>query len=329
MKKLSFKKNKIIKPYRLESGATIGLISPSGPVSYKSSIRNAVPNHLEKGLEYIEKMGYKYILGKHALKRRGYLAGTDKERVEDLHAMFQNKKVDAILCLAGGYGTPRLLSYLDYQLIRKNPKIFEGYSDITTLLTTFYQQTGLVTFHGPMVNYDFGRKINFNKINFWKAITEVKPLGEVPQAENGPELITLYPGRARGRLIGGNLSLLISTLGTPYEIDTTDAILFIEDVEEQPYRFDRMVNQLLLARKLQSANGIIIGECVKCTPNPPNKPSLTILDILHDLIVPLKKPTFYGLCCGHGTYKLTLPIGVESSMYANLCQLFIEEPTVI
>lgn len=317
-----------MKPERLEPGDTIGLICPSGPVSSKKEIVNAIPDQLEKGLEYIEKMGYKYILGKHALKRRGYLAGTDRERVEDLHAMFENKKVKAVLCITGGYGTPRLLPYLDYDLIQKNPKIFEGYSDITALHTAFHQKTGLVTFHGPMVNYDFGRKIEFNKENFWKAITQTTPLGEVSHPKEGHELTTLYPGKASGRLVGGNLSLLVATLGTPFEIDTTDAILFLEDVEEQPYRLDRLLNQMLLAGKLHAAKGIVIGECVKCIPIPPDKPTLTILEILHDLVVPLKKPTFYGLHCGHGTYKVTLPIGVKSSMDANRCKLFIEESGV-
>jgi muramoyltetrapeptide carboxypeptidase len=328
LKKLPFKKTKIIKPQRLEPGDTIGLISPSGSVCGKDEKANSIPDHLEKGLDYIEKMGYKYILGKHALKRRGYFGGADKERLDDLHAMFGNKKVKAIFCITGGYGTPRLLPYLDYELIRKNPKIFEGYSDITALLTDFHQKTGLVTFHGPMVNYDFGRKIEFNKENLWKALTRLEPLGEVPQAEHGPELITLYSGRTTGRLIGGNLSLLVATLGTPYEIDTTDAILFLEDVEEQPYRLDRMLNHLLLAGKLQAAKGIIIGECVKCDPVPPDKKSLTILEVLHDLIVPLKKPAFFGLCFGHGSHKLTLPIGVKASMDANHCKLVIEESGV-
>jgi muramoyltetrapeptide carboxypeptidase len=200
-------------------------------VARKDEKANQIPDHLERGLEYIKKMGFKYILGKNVLKRRGYLAGQDKERLDDLHAMFENKKVKAIFCLAGGYGTPRLLPNIDFDLIQRNLKIFEGFSDITALLIAIHQKTGLVTFHGPMVNYDFGRKIAFNKEYLWKAISQSGPIGEISHPSDVPKLITLHPGRATGRLIGGNLSLLTAMLGTPYEMDTTNKILFIEDVE--------------------------------------------------------------------------------------------------
>ena len=329
MRKTFQGKYKIVKPARLELGDTIGLIAPSGPIWRKKKMIRSIPEHLEKGLVYLDKMGFKYNLGKHFLKRRGYLAGHEKERLEDLHNMFQNKKVKAIFCLAGGYGTPRLLPEIDFDVILKNPKIFEGYSDITSLLTAFHQVTGLVTFHGPMANYDFGRKIQFNKENLWRAVTQTEPIGEIPHPPDGPDLVTLCPGYASGKIIGGNLSLLISTLGTPHEIDTTGSILFLEDVEEEPYRFDRMLNHLLLAGKLQSANGIIIGECIKCNPKPPDKPSLSLMDVLQDFIPPLKKPAFYGLCCGHGKKKVTLPLGVNATMDATHCRLYIEENAVV
>lgn len=319
----------LIKPPCLEPGDTLGLIAPSGPVIRNNDIpAGTMPSHLEKGIAYLEKMGYHPVLGKHVLNRRGYLAGTDKERLEDLHAMLANPKIKGIFCVAGGYGTPRLLPHIDYELLRKNPKIFEGYSDITALNNTFFSLTGLVTFEGPMANYDFGRHIDFNRDNLWKVMTQREPVGEVPVPDDYPSMETLYPGKTSGRLIGGNLSLLAATLGTPYEIDTRDKILFLEDIDEYPYRLDRMLNHLILAGKLQQASGIIIGECVDCIPDPPENPSLSLMEIFDDLIVPLQKPTFYGLPCGHGTYKLTLPIGIQSSMDADRCKLYLEESAV-
>jgi len=319
----------LIKPRCLEQGDTVGLIAPSGPVIRNNAIpAGTMPDHLEKGIEYVESMGYKVKLGKHVLNRYGYLAGTDNERLEDLHQMVADPEIKAIFCVAGGYGTPRLLPYIDYELLRKNPKIFEGYSDITALNNTFHTLTGLVTFEGPMANYDFGRDNSFNRDNLWKVLTQKEPAGEVPVPDNYPAMQTLYPGSASGRLIGGNLSLIVATLGTPYEIDTTGKILFIEDIDEFPYRLDRMLNHLLLAGKLQVASGIIIGECVDCLPDPPDNPTLSLMEIFADLIAPLQKPTFYGLPCGHGTYKLTLPIGIHASMNADTCKLYLEESAV-
>ena len=320
----------IVKPKRLKPGARIGLIAPSGPIIRDTAIEaGKIPDNLEKGLVYLKGLGYQTVLGKHCLKRRGYLAGSDSERVEDLHAMFADGSIDAIICLAGGYGTPRLLDQIDYDLIKKHPKIFQGYSDITALLNVFFQKTGLVTFHGPMANYDFGRNNAYNRNNIWPPLTQLSPLGILPLPENGPERKTIVPGKAKGKLVGGNLSLVISTLGTPFEIDTQDAILLLEDVDEYPYRCDRMLNQLALSGKLKQAKGFLIGECVDCVPNRPDNPSLSLLEVLGDHIKPLNKPAFYGYPCGHGNYKITLPIGIQAELDADSCNLSLLESAVI
>ena len=322
--------NPRIKPRRLSPGDKVALIAPAGPIIRNINIpAGQVTENLELGMQWLVKQGYQVQLGKHALNRRGYFSGTDQERLDDFHAAFADDSITAIFCLVGGYGTPRLLPYIDYELIRKHPKIFDGYSDVTALNNTIFHKTGLITFEGPMSANDFRGKVEYNRDFLHRMVTSTEPFGELPLPPEGFEQLTLFPGEAHGPLIGGNLSLLAATLGTPYEIDTRGSILFIEDVDECPYRFDRMLNQLFLAGKLQDASGIIIGECVECLPEPPENPSLTLMEIFEDLVLPLKKPCFYGYPCGHGTYKMTLPIGLEATMNADTCKVFLEEAAVI
>lgn len=315
----------MIKPPVLQPGDTVGLISPASPVHEHGDVTK---EELQRGIECLKAMGFQIRLGKHAREVRGYFAGTDQARADDLHAMFADKTIRAILCIQGGYGTPRLLPYLDFDLIRANPKVLMGYSDLTALNITIHQQTGLVTFHGPTVGYDMAHEFTYTKQWFERAVMRREPIGEIKNPDDGPEIVSLSSGRATGRLIGGNLSLLIATLGTPYEVDTTGAIVFLEDVDELPYRFDRMLTHFALAGKLHDAAGIIIGECVDCVPKDAKKPSLTLTEILDDLVRPLNKPAIYGVCCGHGKKKVTLPYGVQATLDADACRLVIEEAAV-
>jgi len=293
-----------IKPKRLCQGDTIGVIAPASPGNLEL---------FRAGVHWLEEQGFQVEFGKTVEQTRGYLAGTDADRAMDINAMFASATIDGIFCLRGGYGTMRLLDLLDYDLIRTHPKVFVGYSDITALHLAIGQRAGLVTFHGPMVASDMGKGLSdYTWEYFYRAITSSKPLGGIrnPKHTVYPEF--MVPGEAEGHLIGGNLSLIVSTLGTPYEIDTRGKILCLEEIGEEPYRIDRMLTQLSLARKLQEAAGIVIAVCVNCDENDP--PNFTFIEMLRDRLANLDKPVLYNLHFGHTTEKATLPLGVMARL---------------
>jgi len=267
-------------------------------------------DRLERGIKYLESKGYSVLLGEHVFDERGYLAGADSERVRDLHRMFENPEVKAIFCSRGGYGTPRLLDRLDYDLIRAHPKILVGYSDLTALQLALYKQVGLVTFSGPMVAVEMGKGIDpFTEENFWPLLSNPKPFGTLPNHQEHP-LRVIRPGKCRGELIGGCLSIISGILGTPYEPSFRDKVLLLEDVGEDPYRIDRYLAQLRLAGILHQVRGILFGQFVDCIPRD-EEPSLTIEEVIVDLTGDLDVPIIMGLSYGHVDRKLTLPIGVE------------------
>jgi muramoyltetrapeptide carboxypeptidase len=307
------------KPAVLKKGDMIRAVAPA------STERD--PAALSKGLAKLRELGFNVSLGDCVRKLRtwGYLSGTDQQRAEELNEAFRGDNVDAVFCVRGGYGTPRILPYLDYDLIRSNPKIFLGYSDITTLHITMNQKSDLVTFHGPMIASDIGSEFtDYTEKWFLRATTSPEPLGEITNPIDGPIIKTINDGEASGKLVGGNLSLMVKTLGTTYEIDTKNKILFIEDTDNPPYGIDGNLTHLWLAHKLQDAAGIIVGEITKCEPHEP-EPSLTLWDVLKDRVGSTGKPAIYGLCCGHGTHHSTLPIGVEARLDATQGRVWIEE----
>src|SRR5947208_7789932 len=253
---------KLIRPRALRPGATVGLITPSTYVSDPDRLALA-----ERTLRYFD---LKPKFGKNVRKRSGYLGGSIDERLEDLHSMFADPDVDAVFAIRGGYGAMQLLDRIDYTLIRNNPKIFLGYSDITALHLAIQKRAGLVTFHGPVAVSEFS---DYTQKHFRRALFETAPLGALT---NPPDTNLLRPshtlrtirgGKARGALVGGNLTLISTTMGTPFEIDTRGRILLLEDVDEQPYSIDRMLTQLRLAGKLDAAAGIVFGECNACRPS--------------------------------------------------------------
>lgn len=289
-----------IKPKRLCPGDTIGVIAPASPGDLDLSMA---------GVSWLGEQGFRVRLGMNVDQTLGYLAGSDNQRAADINAMFASPDIDGIVCLRGGYGTMRLLDLVDYDVIRTHPKVFVGYSDITALHLSIGQRTGLVTFHGPMVASDMGKGLSdYTWDYFSRAITISKPLGVVINPPNllSPEFIV--PGRAQGYLTGGNLSMIVSTLGTPYEIDTCGKILCLEEVGEAPYRIDRMLTQLLLAGKLQAAAGIVVAVCEGCDMDDP--PDFTLEEVLRDRLGGLNKPVLYNLHFGHTAKKATLPLGV-------------------
>ncbi len=305
----------MIKPKALKLGDTIGIIAPASPTTDERVI---------KAQERLIQMGFKVKMGKSPYERYGYLSGTDVVRAEDINTMFKDKEVDGIICIRGGYGTPRILQLLDYQAIKDNPKIFVGYSDITALHIAFTQIAGLVTYHGPMVASDMiGDFSDFSKDNLFRAIMNTEPMGKISNPE-GEEITTINGGIAEGTIIGGNLSLIADTIGTPYEIDVKGKILFIEEVGEEPYNIDRMLNQLRLSGKLQEANGIILGDFNDCESKKHDE-NLTLEQVINDQIKPIGKPTIYNLQAGHCNPMVTLPLGVKARLDADKKELIILE----
>jgi muramoyltetrapeptide carboxypeptidase len=317
----------LIRPKALQPGDTVGLITPATYVSDPDALVTA-----ERTVRFF---GLKPKFGRNVGKRDGYLAGTIEHRLEDLHAMFSDREVKAVFTVRGGYGSGQLLDRIDYDLIRRNPKIFAGYSDITAMHLAIHRRTGLVTFHGPVPLSAFS---DYTVEHFRRAMFEAKPLGTLA---NPPETNTLRPrhtvrtirgGRAGGRLIGGNLSLIVATMGTPWEIDTRGRILFIEDVGEQPYQIDRMLTNLRLAGKLKQAAGIVFGECNECAPRdykPSFASTLSLGEVLDSILGTAGVPVVTGLTIGHTSDQLTLPLGVAATLDADKGELTITESATI
>ena len=318
---------KLIRPKALRSGDTIGLITPS---SYVSD-----PDRLALADRTARYFGLVPKFGNNVRKREGYLGGTVAERLEDLHAMFRDPEVKAVFAIRGGYGASQLLDRIDYDLIRSNPKIFLGYSDITALHLAIQKRAGLVTFHGPVV---LSRFTPYTQTYFRKALFEAEPMGRVTNPPDSDPLRpahvlrTVRPGRARGPLIGGNLTLISTTMGTSYEIETAGRILFLEDVDEQPYSIDRMLTQLRLAGKLDAAAGVIFGECQDCRPRdfkPSYESTLSTGEVVDEILGHLRIPVLSGLTIGHTDDQLTLPLGVMAELDAEKGELTIQESGVV
>ncbi|HYJ46820.1 MAG TPA: LD-carboxypeptidase [Pyrinomonadaceae bacterium] len=317
----------LIRPKALRSGDVVGVITPSTPVTDPD--RLAVVSHT---LSYF---GLRAKLGKNVGKRSATYEASVEERLDDLHSMFRDKEVSAVFALRGGYGCGHLLDRIDYDLIRRNPKIFLGFSDITALHLAIHKRARLVTFHGPVVTSSF---TDYTQQSFHKALFETQPAGKLTNPHEGNELRprhtlrTIRPGTATGPLIGGNLSLIASTMGTPYEIETRGRILFVEDIGEEPYRVDRMLTQLRLAGKFDGAAGVIFGECDGCAPND-FKPSFaspySFGEVLDNILGQLKVPVLSGLTIGHTADQLTLPLGVAATLDADAGTLEIKEAAVV
>jgi muramoyltetrapeptide carboxypeptidase len=313
----------LIRPPALRQGDTVGLVTPSTLVTDPDVLATAV-----RTLEYF---GLKAKMGQAVGRRFAGFQDSVRARVDELHSMFSDRGVQGVFAVRGGYGSMHLLDDIDYAVIRNNPKVFLGYSDITALHLAIHKRAGLVTFHGPVSVSGF---TEYTQRHFRRALFERAPLGEL---RNPPEsnplrpshiVRTIRPGHASGPLIGGNLSLIAATMGTPYEIDTTGAIYFFEDVSEQPYSLDRLLMNQKLAGKLQAAAGIIVGECNDCGPRefrPSYASPYSMGETFDNILGDLRAPVFYGLTVGHTANQLTLPLGLRASMDAVKGTLTIEE----
>ncbi|HEU5232877.1 MAG TPA: LD-carboxypeptidase [Terriglobales bacterium] len=292
----------LLRPPTLSSGDTIGIIAPAGAVDRAE---------FAAGEARLRELGFKLVYSEAIFQRDMYFAGDARRRVDELHEMFRAPEVKAILCARGGYGTNHLLPHLDFELIASHSKIFCGYSDVTTLTALFFQRIGLIGFHGPMLAKDFAKANGVHIQSFLRAVSGTQPWSL--DAADSPALQPLRPGTAEGRLYGGCLSLLVASLGTPYEIETDDAILFIEDVGEWPYRIDRMLMHLKCAGKLDGVRGIVFGEMKDC--EPPAGADYTLQQVITRVLDDMNIPIAFGLRSGHvSAGNITLPVGVRARL---------------
>lgn len=305
----------MIKPSPLKKGDKIAFIAPSSPI---------MESRIKPSIKAMEALGLKVVLGESCKSKHGYLSGTDEIRAKDLNEMFKDNEIKGVFAIRGGYGASRILHMLDYTIIKNNPKVFVGYSDVTILHIVLNQKCNLITYHGPMPSTELYKSLDsFTKGYFIDSLFTSKPIGILNNPEH-TQSETLYGGDVTGPIIGGNLSLICSSLGTEYEINTKDKIIFLEEVEEEPYRIDRMLLQLKQAGKFKDAAGIVFGAFTNCNAKDPLK-SLTIKEILDELILPEKKPTIYNLSCGHCLPTITFPLGAMANLNADKQQLNILE----
>lgn len=300
-------------PDTLKPGDTVAITAPSSPVTDKM---------LDAAVRSIKFLDLEPEIMPSCTLRHGYMAGTDQQRASDLNSAFANTSIKGIFCLRGGYGITRILPLLNFETIKKNPKPLIGFSDVTALHNSINQLCSFTTFHGPMPNADYTVLDEFSLMSLKNSLFS----SNISQPLENPAnhtFETLYEGKASGTLTGGNLSMLTATLGSPYEIDTKGRILFIEEVGERPYRIDKMLTALSLSGKFRDCSGVIFGTFTDCIDPDPQKlspnaitagGSLTIKEIISEVVLPYKKPVLWGLQAGHSYPHITLPMGADISM---------------
>ena len=297
----------MLKPKPLRRGDTIGLVGISGAMHDPET-------KFEKMMEAIDALGYRTIIADSCREEYGYLSGTDESRAKGLNQMFRDDRVDAVVCMRGGYGVARMLDLVDFDVMRANPKLVLGYSDITALHTAIHQKVGMVTIHGPMPCSAWMEFNDFTRESMLRALTSTEPLGRVVNPE-GMEPQCIVPGKCTGQLVGGNLTLIASACGTPFALDATDKVLLLEDVGEYIYRLDSMLTQLRQAGMFEQCAGVVLGGFTNCTEEY-ERYALHLDDIIRDIIVPAGKPVLANLSIGHMDTKITVPLGVQVAVDA-------------
>jgi len=295
----------LIKPRKLKTGARIGVVNPAYWLE---------PERMQRAVKVLGELGYELVLGNSTKLKKNQCAGTPLERADDIMAMFADPSIEAIICARGGYGGNRVLPLLDYSVIRGNPKIFVGYSDITGFLNSFAQRAKLISFHGPMLSTYGKHTVQYNLDTFQAVLSGEKNIRIFSPAACLAR--SLKPGGARGPLLGGNLTLIIERLGTADQIDTTGSILMLEDIDEKLYAFERMLLHLKRSGSLDHIRGLVIGEMLEMgdSKTPFGKTTDEIvLDICGDLDIPI----ISNFPCGHGDYQATLPIGHEVEIHSS------------
>lgn len=313
------------KPLPLKLGDKVAVVAPSSATDEKT---------VHNGERKLRAMGLNPVMFPTCYTNYGHLAAPDIERARDINGAFKDESIKAIICLRGGYGTPRILNLLDYEMIKNNPKVFIGFSDITSLHIAFNQLCNMTTFHGPMATSNFAKLINdkfefepytYNSIR--QNIFTNEKVGEHVNPKN-ESLESNCKGEALGELIGGNLSLLVSTMGSPYEIDTKGKILFIEEVNEPIYKIDRMLTTLSLAGKFEECSGLIFGTFTGCDREEKSYEGgldLTLQEVINNTVVPFNKPIIYNFKAGHSFPQPTLPFGTKVKIDADLRKVIFTE----
>ncbi len=306
----------------LKPGGTLGVVSPSSPSTFDSDI--------ERLRRWAAEQGFRLKVFPHARDRWGYLAGSDEARAADLTAAFADPEVDAVLTMRGGTGGWRMVPHVDFDVIRQNPKLFSGYSDITALHLSIAREAGFVTFYGPSGSSFIGRNRSaYTLKHFLRAACIADPLGVVEADPDDGFTWAIHGGVAEGRLLGGCTTLLLASLGTPWEVDFRGAIVFFEDIGEEPYRTDNYLTQFGLAGKWDGIAGVVVGEHVDCGPRQfrPSYPTggFSIEEVFVQHFGKLGVPVMVGLPCGHGRHLATLPLGVRARLDADALTLDILE----
>lgn len=315
----------LIKPSRLQPGDTVGIIAPAGIIAQKD---------VDESVTNLKNLGFTVKPGKNILQKNGYFAGTDKERADDVMAMFADDDVKGIVCIRGGYGIARIFPLLNFSFIRKHPKPLIGYSDITALHQALYVKAGLISYHGPVgtSTYNDFSVQNFKKTLMYPAsetvFTKAESDGDKPESK----LFTVRSGTCTGWLAGGNLSLLVSLIGTEYDVTYKGALLYIEEVGEEPYRIDRMLTQMEQAGKFDGVQGIALGIFKNCSPKEKESGitnSFSLQEVLLDRLYHLNIPVIYGLSFGHVENKLVLPYGCRAELNTSPATLTLLEPATV
>ncbi len=290
----------------VDKNSTIGIISPAWI---------PVDERMQRGLKYLDEKDFTVKMGDHVGKTHGYFAGTDTERLDDIHQMFRDPDIDFIICARGGWGGLRLVNRIDYNLIRNNPKILVGYSDITTLQLAIWTKAKIPSLSGPMVGVEMGKGIlSFTEQHFWNQILNIDPQYIFNYSET--DTIELNGGKAEGILLGGCLSLVSHLLGTDYSPNYSGSILFLEDIGEQPYKIDRYLAHLKQAGVFDQINGLILGNFIDCDPEE-GQVSFNIDEIIEDYFSEVSYPVIKNFPYGHGEKKFSMPIGVHAVLDTN------------
>ncbi len=316
---------RIIKPPRLKAGDKLAIVAPGSYISEEE---------LQDSIKNLNQLGFETTYSEKVLLQKGYFAGSDKDRAKDLMEKFSDKSVKGIVCARGGYGCSRILPLLDYDAIRANPKVLIGYSDITALLYGIYQKSGLITFHGPVGTSTFN---DYSVNNFKKVLMNPERSSLFKNSISGEDenvygVTTIVKGKGKGRLVGGNLSIVVSLIGTKYDVDYSNKIIFIEEIGEEPYRVDRMLTQMIQAGKFRNASGIMMGIFSKCEVKKESDltaKSFTLMEVLKDRLSSLNIPVVYGMSFGHVKDKFTIPFGAFAELDADKQTFTVLEKAVI
>ncbi|MFN2450118.1 MAG: LD-carboxypeptidase [Candidatus Baltobacteraceae bacterium] len=300
-----------IKPPRLRAGDAVGLISPAGPMNSADDLKH--------GIAQIELLGLRAVVGKHAMDKAAYLAGSDAARAEDVNTFARDAQIRGVFALRGGYGTMRILDAIDYAAFQADPKIVLGFSDLTALLNAITLRTGLVTFHGPVAAYSTYTPAVVREMQ--AALMSGAPIGTL----HNTSTVTVTPGSVRGKLVGGNLTLVNAVDGTPYAVPFENNILLIEDVHEEPYQVDQLLTTLLLRGKLQSTAGIAAGVFMEPDRKQAEEPSPELAATLRDRLARAGRPAAYGMQFGHILNQWILPIGMDAAFDASAGTLTIAQ----